>query len=261
VSKPPTEAKILPLHAHTAYSLLDGVSQVSEYIDYCKNNGLEACSCTDHGYVMGLYDLINQSASANIKGIPGLEAYLHPGKDYIKAPHQKKVPNYFHITLWASNHTGYKNLLELSNCSWMDDRPISVFGMKPRVTWEDLDTFKDGLICGSGCIIGPVVFPFLRGERDMANENIHKLIDIFGDKLFLEIMPHRVDKDWLSKDIIQVDAISSNITYTFHKDDIIQTEQGELTVEQAMKNGAMEILSSVTRRPQPHSFSTRSIKI
>jgi len=259
--KIPTKHKILPLHAHTAYSLLDGVSQVSEYIDYCTENGLEACSCTDHGYVMGLYDLITQSESAGIKGIPGIEAYLHPGGDYVKAAHQKRRPNYFHLTLWAKNEIGYRNLLELSNCSWMDNRPINVFGMKPRIMWEDLDKFNEGLICGSGCIMGPIALPYLRGEKAEANENANRLIDIFGDRLFMEIMPHRVDKDWSKKDVIQVDNDDGTMTYTFGKDDIIRTEIGEITAETAMKKGVMEIFDSVTKRSQKYPFNKRKISI
>lgn len=258
----PTTKKIYPLHAHSVYSLLDGVSTISEYIDYCKESEIGACSCTDHGYVMGLYDLITKSAKSGIKGIPGLEAYLHPGEDYVVSGGQKKRPNYFHLTLWAMNQKGYSNLLELSNCSWQDGRVINIFGMKPRITWEDLEQNNEGIICGSGCILGPIVFPYLRGEKAMANLNANRLIDIFGnERLFMEVMPHRVDKDWKVKDVIQVDAMHSNITYTFDKSDMIETSAGIMSAEQAMKLKVPEVYSSITKRPQKHAFTEREITL
>jgi DNA polymerase-3 subunit alpha len=258
----PTKEKIYPLHCHTTYSILDGVSGVGEYLDYCEEHGLSACSCTDHGYVMGLYDLVTKSKERKIKGIPGCEFYLHPGKDYKKSPNKRQVPKYFHLTLWAMNQKGYNTLLELSNSSWMEDRVISVFGnKKPRITWEDLYDNNEGLICGSGCIMGPIVSPYLRGEKDMANLNANRLIDIFGDgRLFMEVMPHRVNKDWRNKDIIQVES-SEGFTFTFDKDDVILTEKGKMTAEEAMKAEVEEIYDSVTNRPQKHPFQKRQIVI
>jgi DNA polymerase-3 subunit alpha len=258
----PTDKKIYPLHAHTVFSLLDGVSTIPEYLQYCKENGLEACSCTDHGYVMGLYDLVTQGNKEGIKGIPGCEVYLHPGDDYVLASHQSKKPYYFHLTLWAMNKKGYSNLLELSNCSWQEGRVLNIFGYKPRVTWQDLADNNEGLICGSGCIAGPIVSPYMRGEIDMANLNANRLMDIFGDKgrLFMEVMPHRVDKDWRTRGVIQVDSMVG-LTYTFDKNDIITTEQGDMTAEQAMKRGVAEITSSVTHRPQQYSLMNRNITL
>lgn len=259
--KCPTEKKIYPLHCHTVYSLLDGVSTVDEYLKYCKEQGMEACSCTDHGYVMGLYDLVTKSEKAGIKGIPGLEAYLYPGDDYVIASDQKKKPNYFHLTLWAMNQRGYQTLLELSNCSWQEGRVINIFGLKPRMTWEDLQENNEGIICGSGCIMGPIVCPYLRGEKDMANLNANRLLDIFGpDRLFMEVMPHRVDKDWKTKDIIQVDSLTG-MTYTFDKNDVIETDQGKMTVAEAMKRRVKEITAAVTKRPQKHAFTEREITL
>lgn len=260
MSSCPTNKKIFPLHSHTAYSLLDGVSDVSEYIKYCKENEISACSCTDHGYVMGLYDLITQSQENDILGIPGVEVYLHPGEGYVAAS-GKKPPRYFHLTLWAMNQTGYKTILELSNSSWQAGRVVTTFGhKKPRVTWEDLEESNEGLICGSGCILGPVTFPYLRGEREMANKNLYRLMEIFGDRLYFEVMPHRVDRDWTHKDVIQVDS-TTGVTYTFKSTDILETPDGNMTAAEAMKQNVTEILGSVTQRPQPRGFSDREVQL
>jgi DNA polymerase-3 subunit alpha len=259
--KCPTNLPIIPLHAHTTYSLLDGVSKVQEYLEYCSRAGISACSCTDHGYVLGLYDLVTQSKQHGIKGIPGCEFYLHPGDDYKKSENKRQKPKYFHLTIWAMNQKGYENLLELSNSSWEDGRVINVFGNnKPRITWQDLEDNNEGLICGSGCILGPISLPYMRGEKDMANLNANRLIEIFGDRLFMEVMPHRVDKNWYSKGLIQVES-SDGFKFTFDKNDIVMTNLGEMTVWEAMKKDVDEIIYPITKRPQKFSFSKRDIII
>lgn len=258
--KAPTDKPVLPLHTHTALSLMDGVSMVEDYIKYCAENGMEACSCTDHGYVLGLYDLLTKCQKHKVKGIPGVEAYLDPGKDYVVAPGRKEF-KYFHLTLWAMNQEGYKNLLLLSNASWGFGRVVYNWGQpKPRITWQDLEDHNAGLICGSGCIEGPIVKPFLRGEKDMSALNAGMLMEIFGDRLFMEVMPHRVDRDWTTKGVVQVEG-SNGVTYTFAETDQIETNLGWMSAKEAMDKKVGEIFSTNPDRPQEHSFSNREIQI
>lgn len=258
--KNPTTLNILPLHTHTTYSLMDGVSTIQEYIDYCKKNHIEACSCTDHGYVLGLYDLVTKTAESGVKGIPGIEIYLAPHPEYLFNPSLKKF-DYFHLTLWASNKIGYENLLSISNCSWGPGRVVKKFGQpKPRVTWEDLENYRDGIICGTGCIEGPIVKSFLREEKDMASYNAYRLIDIYGDKLFAEVMPHSVDRDWTFKNVYQVDG-ENGLTYTFSGDDLVETENGQIKIKEAFERKVNEIFPSVTKRPQEYPMSDRFLQL
>lgn len=256
----PTKLNILPLHTHTAYSLMDGVSKVEEYIKYCKESGMEACSCTDHGYVLGLYDLITKCKEADLKSIAGIEAYLLPHSDYEVAPGRRKF-NYFHLTLWAMNQKGYKNLLSLSNASWGPGRVVNVFGnLKPRISWEDLEEYNEGIICGSGCIEGPIVKPWLRGEPLMSQYGFNRLYSIFGEqgRLFMEVMPHTVDRDWETKGVVQVEG-ENGFTYTFMDTDEVETEQGFMTAKEACEKRVVEVFSSTNQRPQDFPLSNRII--
>jgi len=239
---------------------MDGVSDIDQYIKYCKQNNIDACSCTDHGYVLGLYDLITKTKDAGIKGIPGIEIYLAPHTEYIYNENLRKF-DYFHLTLWAANKIGYDNLLSISNCSWGHGRVVKKFGQpKPRAAWEDLENYREGIICGTGCIEGPIVKPFLRMEKDMATYNACRLMDIFGDKLFAEVMPHSVDRDWTTKNVYQVDS-ENGITYTFSGSDIIETEIGSISVKEAFEKKVSQIYSAVTNRPQDMPLSDRIITI
>ena len=44
------------LHTHTEYSLLDGMSRISELPQHVKDLGMEALAITDHGAMFGVVD-------------------------------------------------------------------------------------------------------------------------------------------------------------------------------------------------------------
>jgi len=244
----PTKSLILPLHSHSTMSILDGASSVDQYLKYCQDHGLPACGITDHGYSMGLHDLITKAPNYGVKAIPGCEYYLKPRED-----HQfvgDKPYDYFHLTVWAINLTGYKTLTTLTSRSWQDNRPVTRFGRKlPRLTFEDLATYNDGLIIGSGCIEGPIGKPLLRGERADAIRNFCILKEIFKDRMFMELMPHAVDRNYYKEETIQVSG-EDGVIYRFGPKDQLLTEFGWQTAEEAMAMGASEITLTQPPRAQ-----------
>lgn len=261
--KCPVRGKIYPLHCHTNYSILDAASSVEEYLDYCVKNHIPSCSCTDHGYVMGHYDLLTLSRKKGIKPIPGIEAYLHPGDDY---EFRKKVRlgevqrdkegmdvvdkfDYFHLTLWARNMNGYRNLTMLSNASWSEGRVIAKWGnLKPRITWFDLETFSEDLICGTGCAFGPVNYPLSRGEQSMAEVNLERLMRIFSGRLFVEIIPTSIRREYKKSVVTVMD--SNGRKFFFDPDDILMTDKGEITAKEAAAQRVNEVSSASPRRRQ-----------
>lgn len=244
----PTNKNIHILHTHTVFSVLDGVSKVDDFIKYAVANNLGACGCTDHGFVMGLYDLVSKCGKAKIKPVPGLEAYLMPTEDYkfVGQPF-----DYFHLTIWAINEVGYKNLISISNKSWDEGRVIKRFGMpKPRITFDDLFYRSEGLVVASGCIEGPICKPYLRGETEMSLRYAEMLLSVFGDRFFFEILPHRVDKNYEPKvRVCEVEGVDG-IVYRFAETDIIQTDRGEMTALRAAELGVTEIWSPKPERNQ-----------
>src|ERR1035437_10589193 len=99
----PTSSPIHILHAHTVYSVLDGASTVDEYVKYSKDHGLGYCGICDHGYSLGLHDLITKCNKGNIIPLAGIEFYWKPRPDavFIEKPY-----DYGHLTLWAQNEIG-----------------------------------------------------------------------------------------------------------------------------------------------------------
>ncbi len=53
----------------------------------------------------------------------------------------------YHLTLFAQNRTGFKNLVKLASAA-----SLEVFYSKPRIDREILERYSVGIICLSGCV-------------------------------------------------------------------------------------------------------------
>jgi DNA polymerase III alpha subunit len=234
-------------------SMLDGASPVADYIQYVKERGLPICSCTDHGWLSGAYDLISKSVKNGIKPVPGCEFYLAPHPEH----HSDKITqesDYFHLTVWAFNQNGYKNLTSLASASWDEGKPVTRWGKaKPRVTWKDLQDYGEGLIVGSGCIEGPIGKCLLKGEVDEAVKNAERLKWIFGSRLFFEVFPAAVDRDYVRENSVEVVG-ENGVTYRFLQTDILQTDLGEMTAAEATIRRPSEIYMVTPFRVQDGPF-------
>lgn len=198
---------IAPLHTHTTYSVLDGASTIDEYMKWCKDNGAPGMAVTDHGWMIGALEVYEKGKKNNITGIPGCEFYVAPDKNYKFAG---KAYDYYHVTVWAINEKGYRNLIKLGSIAFRDDeietqkytkdsgnflgphkRVVKKFGdVKPRITFDELLTYHEGLVLGSGCLIGSLSKALLSGEKEGAEFNLNRLLDVYKDRLFMEVMPH-----------------------------------------------------------------------
>jgi DNA polymerase III subunit alpha len=173
------------LHTHSHYSLLDGLTKLDELVDFAKSDGAPAVALTDHGVMYGVIEFYQKCKKAGIKPIIGVEAYLAPGSRFDKAARSDEK-NYYHLLLLAKNDQGYKNLIKLTSLAHIEG-----FYYKPRIDWEILSQYKDGLICSSACLGGEIPRLILSGKMDRARQRILDYNELFGkDHFYLELMPH-----------------------------------------------------------------------
>jgi len=52
--------KYIPLHVHSMYSLLDGLSKPAQIADRCEEIGAKSCALTDHGNIAGAINFIHK---------------------------------------------------------------------------------------------------------------------------------------------------------------------------------------------------------
>ena len=55
-------SKLIPIHVHTEYSLLDGMIRVGDLVDYAVKNELPAIAITDHGVMYSAIELYEKTA-------------------------------------------------------------------------------------------------------------------------------------------------------------------------------------------------------
>ena len=185
------------LHVHTEFSMLDGAARLDELVATAVADGQPAIGITDHGNMYGTLEFYKECRNRGIKPIIGTEAYMAHDSRYERPTRRGRLDDsggdteagqklYYHLTLLAENQTGYRNLIQLSSLAFLEG-----YYYKPRIDWELLEKYSDGLIATTGCLGGHVLQSLLRGDESAAVEKAARLQDIFGkDNLFIELQDH-----------------------------------------------------------------------
>jgi DNA polymerase-3 subunit alpha len=170
---------------HTHYSLLDGLTKIDEMIEKAKSEGSPAIAITDHGSMYGVVEFYQKCKKAGIKPIIGVEAYMAPNSRFDKATKSDERNNY-HLLLLAQNNIGYKNLLKLITIGHLEG-----FYYKPRIDWEVLNQYSEGLIACSACLGGELPVLVRSEKMNRAKKRITEFVDLFGKgNFYLELMHH-----------------------------------------------------------------------
>ncbi len=178
-------AKLIPLHVHTEYSLLDGMIRVGDLVNYAKDNDLPAIAITDHGVMYSAVEFYELAEHKGINPLIGCEFYVHNGDIHTKEANNNPL---WHLILIAKNNQGYKNLIKLVSTAWCEG-----FYYKPRINFELLQQYHEGLVCASACLGGEVLQNLLAGEKEKAKEAALKYKELFGDDYYIELQDHGLD--------------------------------------------------------------------
>ena len=96
------------LHAHSAYSFLDGASLPEELALRAAELGYEALALTDHDGVFGSLEFAHAAKAFGVRAITGAEVTLEGGA---------------HVTLLVEDARGYANLCRLLTSAHAGTRP------------------------------------------------------------------------------------------------------------------------------------------
>jgi len=178
--------------------MLDGAARIPDSVDAAVQDGQPGLGITDHGNLYGLLPHYERCREVGISPILGIEAYMSGGDrtdrhipsskddqglDVVNTGSSK---SYYHLLLMAENNAGYKNLMRLSTESF-----LTGYYMKPRVDWDLLEQYHEGLIATSGCLGGMVLQSLLHDNYAAAMQAATRLQDIFGkDNFFVELQDH-----------------------------------------------------------------------
>ena len=209
------------LHVHTGYSLLDGACHVGELIARTKELGMEHIAITDHGNMFGVIHFYQECKKQGIHPVIGCEVYVAPTSRFDKEKSEEHN-KYNHLILLAENNTGYKNLMKLVTLGYTEG-----FYSKPRVDYELLEKYHEGLICCSACIAGIIPMYLIRGLYDEAKAEAERFERIFGHgSFFLELQEHGIpDQRTVNQGLMRlhaelgIDLVATNDVHYIYEED------------------------------------------
>ena len=175
------------LHLHTEYSLLDGSGKIKEMVARAKELGMTSLAITDHGVMYGAINFYKACRDAGIRPIIGCEVYVAPGSRFEREG-TVNDKRYYHLVLLAENDTGYHNLMKIVSRGFTEG-----YYYRPRVDYEVLTEFHEGIIALSACLAGEVATALRMHLYDEAKERALHLQGIFGEgNFFLEMQDHGI---------------------------------------------------------------------
>jgi DNA polymerase III subunit alpha len=171
------------LHVHSHYSILDGGIKIPDLISKVKKSQMNAIALTDHGNLFGAFEFYKEAVKNQVKPIIGMEGYF-------STEGRKKKSDNYHITLWAKNSKGYRNLMKISSLAYIEG-----FYRKPRLDREILLKYGEGLIIGTACRNGIIPALVADDKIEEAGEILSFLKKEFKEDLYIEIMRVGIERE------------------------------------------------------------------
>jgi len=188
------------LHNHTHYSVLDGAITVPKLVKRALDNKMNAVAISDHGNMCGAIEFYQKATKEGIKPIIAQEFYIAPDSRFNRSYKRGDETNY-HLMVYAADNRGYENLLRLSSIGYLEG-----FYYKPRIDFEVLTKYNEGLLCSSACIGGEVPSLILTKRADEARKAAERFQQLFGDRYYLEIQDHGIPEQKIANDGIALIA-------------------------------------------------------
>lgn len=168
------------LHTHTEFSLLDGATSLDKLVGFAKEHQIPAIAITDHGNVFGAVKFFEKCKSSGIKPIIGIEMYFTENAK-VKSSDNK----YYHLILLVKNKTGYENLCKLISFAYQDG-----FYFKPRIDYEILEKYSEGLVVTTACLGGHIPKLLMQNNYTEAEKRIDWFLRVFGpENFYFEVQP------------------------------------------------------------------------
>lgn len=211
------------LHVHTEYSLLDGSSKIKELVSRAKELGMDSLAITDHGVMYGVVDFYRAAKAAGINPVLGCEIYVAPGSRFDREAGNAKESRYHHLVLLAENDIGYANLVKIVSRGFTEG-----FYYKPRVDYDVLEKYHEGIIALSACLAGSIPSFLRRGLYEEAKQEAYRLQGIFGENnFFLELQDHGIpDQKTVNQGLLRlhqetgIDLVATNDVHYIYDSDV-----------------------------------------
>ncbi len=185
------------LHTHSHYSVLEGLGKPKAFVDRAVELEQTALAITDHGNMYGAIEFYKAAKKADVHPVIGVEFF-----QALETRHDKRVKidsRSYNLILLAQNQKGYENLIQLVTRSNFEG-----FYFRPRIDWELLEEYKEGLICMTSDLKGIVAHHLLSGMPEEAKAHLMRFQELYGkENVYVELQDHpKIENQLLVNDML-----------------------------------------------------------
>ena len=163
------------LKIHTQYSICEGAVRIDDLQEYSKKNKIKSLGLCDTSNLCGALEFAEKISKSGTQPIIGTQINFKIDETTGLLP------------LFALNESGYKNIIELSSSSYLENNALS----DPHVDFELLLKNSSGVAVFSGTVFGLFGKLFDKGKFAEINQLYSKIKNTFGNRFYLEIQRHK----------------------------------------------------------------------
>src|SRR6201994_2043779 len=183
-------AGFVHLHVHSAYSLLKGSIKIAKLGELAKADRQPALALTDTDNMFGALEFADKMAGYGIQPIIGCELAVDFGDQERNAGNALAAAP-ARIVLLAARERGYRNLMRLNSRAFLET-PVN---QTPHIKFEWLQDSAEDVIALTGGPEGPISLALHADQAALAENRCERLASLFGDRLYIELQRHGIDKE------------------------------------------------------------------
>ena len=183
-----SSAGFVHLHVHSAYSLLKGSIKIAKLGELAKADRQPALALTDTDNMFGALEFSDKMAGYGIQPIIGCELAVDFGD---QDPNARNAAAPARIVLLAARERGYRSLMRLNSRAFLET-PVH---QSPHIKFDWLTGEAEDLIALTGGPDGPISLAIQADQAALAASRCERLATLFGDRLYVELQRHSVDRE------------------------------------------------------------------
>ena len=197
------------LKIHSQFSICEGAIKIDDLKDFSKENKIKALGLCDTSNLCGALEFAEKLSKSGSQPIIGTQINFQLNETIGLLP------------LFALNENGYKNIIELSSKSFLNNDELS----EPHLDFKELLAKNEGVAIFSGTFNGLFGQLFYKGKFTEINEMYKKLKDVYEDRFYIEIQRHgdQNEKDFERFNLenskkLEIPLIATNEVFYLNKD-------------------------------------------
>jgi DNA polymerase-3 subunit alpha len=179
------------LHVHSAFSLLEGAMTIARLAELAKADKMPAMALSDTSNLFGALEFSEKFSGSGIQPITGCSIAVEFGDREAAPGARLGAGDRPRIVVLARSEEGYRNLLALTSRGFLDTDSND----EPHVSFARLAQHAGGLILLTGGPQGPLDCAIAEGRQDLAAARLLRLLEAFGDRLYIELQRHGLDTE------------------------------------------------------------------